>query len=178
MSLLLPYLKPGSPFNANYFTGQMNLWPAITTAIPIPEKPLSNETEVNIVAWIETCESNHSACMAGNSLLPKRVLELHGGDRKAGISLYESNTECAPYITLSHCWGASHPLTTTQATLNMRKQGIATKTCLELSWMPFVFADGSRSDTYGLIHCVSFKMTLKTGRGTPLKWPTFTSSRI
>jgi hypothetical protein len=45
-----------------------------------------------------------------------------------GIKLFETKGRPGRYIALSHCWGTSHRITTTQATLQAMKQGIPLST--------------------------------------------------
>jgi hypothetical protein len=58
--------------------------------------------------WLDECLRDHHACNVASrsrgQRLPKRVLNIgtYDGDP---VSLYESHSEQAPYVALSHCWG-------------------------------------------------------------------------
>jgi hypothetical protein len=81
-----------------------------------------------VKAWLDVCASMHSACKRESDLmpvLPTRVLAVRG---KGAIMshLVRGEGRRGEYATLSHCWGGSdnQPLTTTDATLALREQGI------------------------------------------------------
>jgi hypothetical protein len=56
-------------------------------------------------------------------LLPSRVVNV--GSNNLQIKLIETRSERDSYVCLSHCWGSQQIITTTTATLNDRKSGIA-----------------------------------------------------
>ena len=61
--------------------------------------------------------------MPRDTVLPTRVLDV--GTQAMGIvSLVESNGMRAPFVALSHRWGASHRITLTRATLDALKAGL------------------------------------------------------
>ena len=79
-------------------------------------------------ARLRDCLQSHEDCKAQlQSLLPTRVLDLGPraeGDSFQFLRLYETESVCAPYACLSHCWGTSQPVQTTKATLLAFKQNI------------------------------------------------------
>ncbi|KAF2736111.1 HET-domain-containing protein, partial [Polyplosphaeria fusca] len=77
-----------------------------------------------VYAWLQACTQQHSNCsLPAYTELPKRYLDLR--DVLQGvIQLNEAKGEIGRYATVSHCWGESVPLTTTKATLDVRKSGI------------------------------------------------------
>lgn len=91
--------------------------------------------------WIQTCLTDHVLCGVDEpSPLPTRVLDL-GEDveaEPAQIKLLEAPGQKERYISLSHSWGGQQPLTTTTATVNDRKAGIA------YSQLPKTFQDAVR----------------------------------
>jgi hypothetical protein len=94
--------------------------------------------------WIRTCTATHQH-PPPPAILPTRLLDL-GTDRAPSIRLVDgASVPPAPYIALSHCWGTSHRITTTKATLAEHKAGIPTdalpktfKEAVELSRNLFV----------------------------------------
>ncbi|KAI0544006.1 hypothetical protein F4679DRAFT_591894 [Xylaria curta] len=69
-------------------------------------------------AWLENCQTHHSACSEGkeaNPMLPLRVIDV--GNERTEPHLHVSNGERAPYLALSYCWGHSDNLTTTKESL-------------------------------------------------------------
>ena len=56
-------------------------------------------------------------------MLPTRVIDV--GSETQDPHLHISHIgDCGPYVTLSHCWGASSPTTTTSGTIQARTMGI------------------------------------------------------
>lgn len=54
---------------------------------------------------LERCDENHKSCQRGDTLLPKRVLEIGPSDGSV-IKLRETRFgETGRYAALSHCWG-------------------------------------------------------------------------
>ena len=77
----------------------------------------SKGSYLSMKQWLEECLHFHPACNAARSRdqhLPKRVLDVGRYDSDPGslydrydpICIYESRGEQAPYVALSHCWGA------------------------------------------------------------------------
>ena len=50
------------------------------------------------------------------------MLDIERDEREHSVVLIEINGMAEIYMTLSHCWGATHPLTTTRPTLEERKK--------------------------------------------------------
>jgi hypothetical protein len=77
--------------------------------------------------WLRDCENNHECSRYRREItkLPTRVLDL-GEDPKPQdpIKLFETEGAAGTYMTLSHCWGTAHFITTTEATIKRRIAGI------------------------------------------------------
>ena len=82
------------------------------------------------------CLNSHADCSAsadgGQAKLPTRVIDV--GDDSQDPHLHEtSEAELGTYAALSYCWGRTRTFTTTQATLQFRKDGFVLsdlpKTC-------------------------------------------------
>jgi hypothetical protein len=71
--------------------------------------------------WITSCDRDHD-CYATTAPLPTRVLDVNWTSRD--IRLVEKLGQPGKYITLSHCWGAPPPISTTSDTIQSRKRGI------------------------------------------------------
>jgi hypothetical protein len=78
--------------------------------------------------WLSNCQPTHQKCKNQSqapSHLPYRVLDVINFDPQGGIRLYETSSEPADYICLSHCWGQSRPQRiTTSKSLNENKNRI------------------------------------------------------
>jgi hypothetical protein len=72
-------------------------------------------------------------CSYTESLLPTRVIDV--GSTTQDPCLYIPNGDTGPYVTLSHCWGGSSPITTTTGTIGTRIMGI------QLATLPKTFQD-------------------------------------
>jgi Heterokaryon incompatibility protein (HET) len=71
--------------------------------------------------WMENCTEVHEKCKEdGLSQLPTRVLDVSEDQ----VRLYETKREREPYLTLSHCWGKAHIITTMTETKEERIKGI------------------------------------------------------
>ena len=66
--------------------------------------------------WIESCNFTHQECTVKNAELPHRVLDI-GDEANDRRYLHIAETEIAPYVTLSHCWGKGLVLQTTMVTI-------------------------------------------------------------
>jgi hypothetical protein len=86
-----------------------------------------------VKSWIRTCDAKHG-CVVQDAVMPTRVLDL-GRQGSQGIVLFEMHGQRGRYITLSHCWGASHSFTTTRRNLEIRKREIS------LNDLPKTFRD-------------------------------------
>lgn len=88
--------------------------------------------------WIETCESHSSCPSVTRTRLPKRILDLGPHRLRNAISLVETKDNAyGRYMTLSHCWGGVHPITTTKSTLRNRTISI------RMSQLPQTFRDAA-----------------------------------
>jgi hypothetical protein len=73
--------------------------------------------------WLQTCLTNHALCTIStppNPPLPSRVLDVEAPDSPSGVALCSSKGRHGPYVSLSHVWGRSQIITTTNATLHER----------------------------------------------------------
>jgi hypothetical protein len=86
--------------------------------------------------WLKTClETHDSLCQVADNLpLPTRVLDV-GLQESNLVTLYISNGQNGQWLTLSHCWGTSHPATTTMSNLESQCTGIM------ISTLPQTFRD-------------------------------------
>lgn len=72
--------------------------------------------------WLSACDSSHPKCAPEPHQLPKRLLDLRGGVKLIDTtttppsSPSSSSPNPPTYMTLSHCWGLTHPLLTTTTT--------------------------------------------------------------
>ncbi|KAH8747992.1 heterokaryon incompatibility protein-domain-containing protein [Diaporthe sp. PMI_573] len=109
--------------------------------LPINSLPTGNtgsdQCLRKLCAWVDECNSLHTACRVGHSPLPTRVLRIQQKMDKLEVKLHQSKQEeCAPYTCLSHCWGsARHKCQTTKQTMELHYDNI--------SWesMPRTFQD-------------------------------------
>jgi hypothetical protein len=80
-----------------------------------------------IIRWLQDCEGSHECSRYRRAItkLPTRVLDL-GEDPQPQdpIKLFETEGIEGTYMTLSHCWGPAHFITTTEATIERRIAGI------------------------------------------------------
>ena len=82
--------------------------------------PLSSEVLSDIKAWFTTCATNHPECgpASTSSRLPTRVLDVGFGTQANTTRLKETEiNEQGAYVALSHCWGTSTILKTTNETI-------------------------------------------------------------
>jgi hypothetical protein len=90
--------------------------------------------------WIQQCNDHHQCVpQQGEGRLPKRVLDLGEGQRSPGVRLLETRGRSGRYIALSHCWGSSHRIQTTKATIQDHKRG------MKFSALPQTFQDAVAS---------------------------------
>ncbi|KAK3493492.1 hypothetical protein B0T13DRAFT_403286 [Neurospora crassa] len=89
--------------------------PAIGFANHVPYAITLNRVVRLATRWLSACDSSHPKCAPEPHQLPKRLLDLRGG-----VKLIDTTTSPSPkpptYMTLSHCWGLTHPLLTTTTT--------------------------------------------------------------
>ena len=75
--------------------------------------------------WIKNYKDNHPSCWESEGgILPTRLPDFEKDGERRSVVLIETNGMTGRYMTLCHCWGATHPLTTTTATIHERKHGI------------------------------------------------------
>jgi hypothetical protein len=102
----------------------------------ISDSPASDANIDHTLKWLESCREGHPACSEGRSelgrietvgqALPTRLVEINriGGELKT--RLYETApNEKGYYSALSHCWGHSQILTTTNENIREHCVGIA-----------------------------------------------------
>ncbi|RDW88276.1 hypothetical protein BP6252_00308 [Coleophoma cylindrospora] len=96
------------------------------------QKPLKSASMA--FSWLNKCENTHKCCSIRDpSFFPTRVLYVGGNDittvrLQAGVEPYHCR-----YVALSHCWGHTNPLTTTN--YNLRERSIA----IQCSSLPQIF---------------------------------------
>lgn len=85
--------------------------------------------------WINDCANNHKKCSSTHTLspestpesvLPARVIDM-GKSPTDQLRLRLGNGEKATYACLSHCWGASQPLTLRRDNIDSLKSGFDRK---------------------------------------------------
>ncbi|KAF7889740.1 uncharacterized protein EAF02_002155 [Botrytis sinoallii] len=105
----------------------------IGTAEEIPSESPIERSMLMIRKWISHCDNEHGACAGSRkaSRVPTRVLDVVGKALNRGsVFLVESDEmkleseKNLPYITLSHCWGKTQPLTTTRDNFAAHKEEI------------------------------------------------------
>lgn len=99
-------------------------FPAVAEARDIESSGLSEDCFNLARSWLENCVSTHTTCASRHkSRLPTRLLDV--GSSTSSPRLYIPNDkEEAGYIALSHCWGTSPPLQTTESNLEAMCHGI------------------------------------------------------
>ncbi|KAL3420655.1 heterokaryon incompatibility protein [Phlyctema vagabunda] len=107
---------------------------------PIDTDPASARCFDLATSWLQKCLGCHTDCsniQRGMPYLPTRVVDI-GLDADAVPRLHVSHGERSHWVTLSHCWGAVHPLKTTISSLE------AHKVSLPLNKLPELFKDAIR----------------------------------
>ncbi|KAI8668913.1 HET domain-containing protein [Fusarium keratoplasticum] len=100
-------------------------WESIPVSQRTSSRTDSSDAIEIIKSWIQLCEddSEQVDCIEPEDPeLPKRVVDV--GDADGVIRVVETHGESAKYICLSHCWGSTLIITTTQNTLQQRQRGI------------------------------------------------------
>ena len=90
-----------------------------------------------VAEWLRICNKDHQCCPK-DTPLPTRVLDVGHTLVSASVRLIEPEAQKAKYIALSHCWGQSHRITTTKATVDKHKAQIL------LTELPKTFRDAVR----------------------------------
>ncbi|KAF8855139.1 HET-domain-containing protein [Acephala macrosclerotiorum] len=84
--------------------------------------------------WLKSCLRTHKACPKRQVLLPRRTIDV--GTTIEDPFLYISRpNEFGHWVTLSHCWGAYHTITTTASSLAAHCKS------LKLDALPETFRD-------------------------------------
>ncbi|THV52464.1 hypothetical protein BGAL_0078g00130 [Botrytis galanthina] len=105
----------------------------IGIAEEVPSNSPIERSMLIIRKWISHCDNEHGACAGSrkSSQVPTRVLDVVGKALNRGsVFLVESDEmkleyeKNLPYITLSHCWGKTQPLTTTRDNFAAHKEEI------------------------------------------------------
>jgi hypothetical protein len=109
------------------FKGQPAPWSAFGAASMVPGRLDVDIATHQIIRWLQDCEGSHECSRYRRAItkLPTRVLDL-GEDPQPQdpIKLFETEGIEGTYMTLSHCWGPAHFITTTEATIERRIAGI------------------------------------------------------
>jgi hypothetical protein len=95
----------------------------IGPGLEVPSCTSSNETMLRARQWLDTCIANHNECL-NDSLppLPTRVIEIAQKDHQPRLVL--TNGQHGKYAALSHRWGKSGALTTTEKSLESRMESL------------------------------------------------------
>lgn len=112
-----------------FFTlaGQPALWTAFGPANLVPEKLDVEMATRQTKHWLSDCNTSHGCSGNRGRIrgLPTRVLDLGENPMPQDpIRLFETGGSKGIYMTLSHCWGPSQLITTTQETIKERIAGI------------------------------------------------------
>ncbi|ETR96852.1 HET-domain-containing protein [Trichoderma reesei RUT C-30] len=97
-----------------------------THIVDLPQSTCSDASLEWVVEKLRQCDNNHTChrrTSGSSGPLPRHILDIGSSD----IRLRESDVEdgeIAKYACLSHCWGASRPLSTTTANLDIHRHGI------------------------------------------------------
>ena len=113
-----------------------SLQPGIFTSRPVADDSSSESCFEMAQYWLKTClETHDSLCQVADKIpLPTRVLDV-GLQESTLVTLYIPNGQQGQWLTLSHCWGTSHPATTTMSNLESQCTGIM------ISTLPQTFRD-------------------------------------
>ncbi|KAF4636111.1 hypothetical protein G7Y89_g1979 [Cudoniella acicularis] len=132
--------NPVSKRNVYFLTGvNFSVEAGSVLASKFPLRPLERDSgsrqSLDIAAsLVSNCIEKHEQCSGDVTLLPSRVLDV--GSTGDMIRLIDCPAGLrGKYISLSHCWGSSETLTTTQASYEKRISGIS------LSHLPKTFLD-------------------------------------
>ncbi|KFY45755.1 hypothetical protein V494_00801 [Pseudogymnoascus sp. VKM F-4513 (FW-928)] len=101
-------------------------WPVIGPAREVSVEPWSDQRRSLVRDFAEDCLANHAKCSYSEGLLPTKVIDV--GSTSQDPFLYITNGENGQYVTLSHCWGGSSPITTTTKTIGARMSGFSIDT--------------------------------------------------
>lgn len=78
-----------------------------------------------IMNWLELCQKDHRSCWSSSAAsVPTRLLAITQSGSEISIKLIDGSKAVEKYMTLSHCWGDTHPMTTTRESSIERKAGI------------------------------------------------------
>jgi Heterokaryon incompatibility protein (HET) len=81
-----------------------------------------------VVETLDRCVTSHKQCNhIVHTKLPTRVLDLGDSDAPLLVKLLEPKGIEARYICLSHCWGTTQTIKTTEGNISTHKQGIVFK---------------------------------------------------
>lgn len=140
--------RPDQYIRFQYYTTSgtnCSAWPLSRKGFTANYIPISISTEScveTIHRWLSSCSENHPTCEARRTkrgFFPSRVLDLESKyTHSNSIALVETHDKSSPverYATLSHCWGLTHVITTTQENLIQHKRGISWKQ------LPKIFQD-------------------------------------
>ena len=113
-----------------------SLQPGIFTSRPVADDSSLESCFEMAQYWLKTClETHDSLCQVADNLpLPTRVLDVRLQENTL-VTLYIPNGQQGQWLTLSHCWGSSHPATTTISNLESQCTGIM------ISTLPQTFKD-------------------------------------
>ncbi|OCL03224.1 HET-domain-containing protein [Glonium stellatum] len=102
-----------------------NPWKAIGIGAKRSGHTASDDAFLWASRQLQECILQHDTCSKATSgRLPTRLLDLAAFGSNQDVKLYESQSQTAQYICLSHCWGAYRPLKLEKATLEVFKSRI------------------------------------------------------
>ncbi|TDZ23890.1 hypothetical protein Cob_v003451 [Colletotrichum orbiculare MAFF 240422] len=102
-------------------------WGSIPTYDRTSPRTDSDEAFAAVEEWIDVClDKEHEFCDSPDAPpLPSRVVDV--GLEDGQVRLVESGGKRADYISLSHCWGLEQIITTTNDTIEQRKNDVPMK---------------------------------------------------
>lgn len=102
-------------------------WLLHPAAVLVSNRVVSDTSAEQALQWYRNCQDRHGSCETVHSAkFPTRVLDLGTPDEQSNkVSLLETPSKRGQFGTLSHCWPSGETVTTTLATIESRKRGIA-----------------------------------------------------
>ncbi|KAI0873249.1 heterokaryon incompatibility protein-domain-containing protein [Hypoxylon argillaceum] len=83
----------------------------------IERDPMGSKAFGHVLGWIARCNKSHTQCHKKQpDFMPSRLLDV-GDSESHDVRIVSGPSQRGNYVALSHCWGASQPLSTTTATL-------------------------------------------------------------
>jgi hypothetical protein len=102
--------------SSNYLSDTFNPWPSVRVGTTTSGNTFSTDSFSVVEKWLQRCQDNHASCRGAlTQSNPRRVLDLE--TIQPDVVLCEPPPETEKYVCLSHCWGHSRIVTTTEANI-------------------------------------------------------------